>query len=141
MDFGALRRARTRNLRAGRDLARRRWKRSQRPLNLRGVCYNPRSRSEGEVASRADGPYESYFVYAALRLGPFRRRPLAIRARHSRARSGIVQWSGQHGGSDIASTRLLRNADGCNAFWKQVERDRPRPLDVANEMAVAIFLG
>lgn len=57
------------------------------------------------------------------------------------ARSEIVQWSGQHGGSDTASTRVLRNADEWNAFWKQVERDRPRPLDVANEMAVAIFLG
>ena len=35
---------------------------------------------------------------------------------------------------------MLRNADEWNAFWKQVECDRPRPLDVAN-MAVAIFLG
>ena len=30
---------------------------------------------------------------------------------------------------------MLRNADEWNAFWKQVECDRPRP------MAVAIFLG
>ena len=57
------------------------------------------------------------------------------------ARAELEQWSGQQGGGDVPKTRLLRTAEEWNAFWRQVEGDRPRPLDASRELAVVMELG
>jgi len=53
----------------------------------------------------------------------------------------IPQWHGQYGGSPTLTTEVLRTTEQWNGFWKQVERDAPRPFDPLKEMAVAIFIG
>ncbi len=53
----------------------------------------------------------------------------------------LAQWSGQHGGGEGPSTRLLRQSGDWSAFWQQVARDRPRELETAHEMAVVIEIG
>lgn len=50
-------------------------------------------------------------------------------------------WSGFHGGQNAFTVRALRNVAEWDAFWQQVERNPPRPLDPAGEMAVVVFLG
>lgn len=55
--------------------------------------------------------------------------------------TAVVQWSGAYGGANTASHRLLNDAAAWNAFWREVGRDAPRPLDAARERAVAIFIG
>ena len=55
--------------------------------------------------------------------------------------SKLVQWTGQQGGETTSNTRVLRTASEWNAFWKQAGRDRPRPMDATQEMAVVISLG
>jgi hypothetical protein len=53
----------------------------------------------------------------------------------------IMEWAGQQGGGETAGSRVLRTTDEWTAFWKQVERTPPRPLDVTKEMAVVVSLG
>lgn len=56
-------------------------------------------------------------------------------------RSVIAKWSGPHGGGTTYAVRTLQTTEAWDSFWKQVEREMPRPLNPAREMAVAIFLG
>ncbi len=53
----------------------------------------------------------------------------------------IPQWRGQYGGYPEFATRVLRGTEAWAGFWKQVNRDMPRQLDPAAEMAVAVFVG
>jgi hypothetical protein len=57
------------------------------------------------------------------------------------APADLTQWSGQYRGGDAFSVRALRTGDEWAAFWRQVGRDAPRPLNMTAEMAVAIALG
>jgi hypothetical protein len=53
----------------------------------------------------------------------------------------LVQWSGAYSDVKAPATRTLKTEAEWDAFWKQAQREKPRPLDLAREMAVAIFLG
>jgi len=53
----------------------------------------------------------------------------------------IPQWHGQYGGSPTLTTEVLRTAEQWDGFWKQVDKDPPRPFDPLKEMAVVIFIG
>ncbi|HTX66057.1 MAG TPA: protease complex subunit PrcB family protein [Opitutaceae bacterium] len=53
----------------------------------------------------------------------------------------LPQWHGQYGGSPTLTTEVLRTTEQWGAFWKQVDKDAPRPLDPLKEMAVVIFIG
>jgi hypothetical protein len=53
----------------------------------------------------------------------------------------LSQWSGARGGSDDASTLVVRSAGEWTALWRRIGREEPRKLDPAKEMAVAVFLG
>jgi hypothetical protein len=55
--------------------------------------------------------------------------------------AAITQWSGQHGGRETPGTEVVRTVAQWDAFWRNVREERPRKLDVAREMAVAIHLG
>lgn len=60
----------------------------------------------------------------------------------SPARLEIVQqWSGQHGGTTTAGTRVLRTTDEWNAFWQQAGREQPTMPDFTRHMVVVISLG
>ena len=51
------------------------------------------------------------------------------------------QWTGQHGGGDLAGVRALRTSDEWKAFWQQAEREPPGAPDFTRHMAVIIALG
>lgn len=53
----------------------------------------------------------------------------------------FARWSGPNGGGDMPATRVLRTAEEWAAFWRQVERSTPQPLDVSRQMAVIVALG
>ncbi|MDO8542308.1 MAG: protease complex subunit PrcB family protein [Opitutaceae bacterium] len=53
----------------------------------------------------------------------------------------ITHWAGQHGGSEVPRTKVLRQAGDWTAFWQQVERASPRAFDPSREMAVTIEIG
>lgn len=53
----------------------------------------------------------------------------------------IEQWQGLSGGGEAAGTHLLRSTAEWQAFWRQVDKPVPRPLDSARELAVVVALG
>lgn len=53
----------------------------------------------------------------------------------------IEQWSGALGGESTAAVESLRTAAQWDAFWQKVGWYKPRALEPAREMGVAIHLG
>jgi len=53
----------------------------------------------------------------------------------------VQQWSGQHGGSTTAATRVLRTADEWKAFWQEAGREQATTPDFTRHMVVVISLG
>ena len=70
-----------------------------------------------------------------------RSQPAAAEPAKADEHAPIAQWAGQHSGREAAGTEVLRTAEEWDAFWKKVGGDRPRPLNVSREIAVAIYLG
>ena len=78
-----------------------------------------------------------FLLFAAAGLGVGHSQPASDNPPH-----GIIgKWSGPHGGGPTYAVRTLQTAEAWDAFWKQVEREKPRSLNLAREMAVAIVLG
>lgn len=53
----------------------------------------------------------------------------------------IDQWSGRLGGMETPAVRVLRSPEQWESAWQQVGWGRPRAIDAAEEMGVAVFLG
>jgi hypothetical protein len=55
--------------------------------------------------------------------------------------SVLAAWSGTDGGEKSHAVRTLMTNDAWDSFWRNVGREKPRALNTANEMAIAIFMG
>jgi hypothetical protein len=82
-----------------------------------------------------------FFIFIFPMLPACRCQPTAPDTTNVDVNTQIAQWAGQHSGRETAANEVLRTPEEWDAFWKKVGGNRPRPLNVSREMAVAIQLG